>query len=211
MQTNPPTILLQTAQSALLEHNVDANLMQLVAQCVDVLEADSLLDANPEIVIYGKICHQRRHVGFFSDEAVGYHYSTTTTSAKPMPPPLRELLARVNTLFQNVDTTVQPPYNGILINKYVDGSDTIGRHSDDERTLARDAGVVSLSYGAPRIFRVRCKASGGKKVLDVVTRPDKMLQMVGNFQREFTHEIPVEKKVKEPRWSFTFRKHTAHR
>ena len=35
-----------------------------------------------------------------------------------------------------------------------------------------------------------------------------MLQMGGDFQKEFTHEIPIEKKVKEPRISFTFRKHT---
>jgi len=31
--------------------------------------------------------------------------------------------------------------------------------------------------------------------------------MVGNFQKEFTHEIPIEKKVKGTRFSFTFRRH----
>ena len=31
--------------------------------------------------------------------------------------------------------------------------------------------------------------------------------MAGNFQKEFTHEIPIEKKVKEVRYSFTFRTH----
>jgi len=31
--------------------------------------------------------------------------------------------------------------------------------------------------------------------------------MGGNFQKEFTHEIPVEKKIKEVRYSLTFRKH----
>ena len=31
--------------------------------------------------------------------------------------------------------------------------------------------------------------------------------MVGDFQKEFTHEIPVEKKVTMERYSFTFRKH----
>jgi len=34
-----------------------------------------------------------------------------------------------------------------------------------------------------------------------------MLQMKGEFQKEFTYEIPVEKKVKTKRISFTFRKH----
>ena len=31
--------------------------------------------------------------------------------------------------------------------------------------------------------------------------------MAGDFQKEFTHEIPAEKKIKEGRISFTFRKH----
>jgi len=31
--------------------------------------------------------------------------------------------------------------------------------------------------------------------------------MSGNFQKEFTHEIPIEKRVKGERYSFTFRQH----
>ena len=31
--------------------------------------------------------------------------------------------------------------------------------------------------------------------------------MGGDFQKEFTHEIPIEKKIKLPRYSFTLRKH----
>ena len=32
--------------------------------------------------------------------------------------------------------------------------------------------------------------------------------MGGNFQKLYTHEIPIQKKIKEYRISFTFRKHT---
>jgi alkylated DNA repair dioxygenase AlkB len=31
--------------------------------------------------------------------------------------------------------------------------------------------------------------------------------MSGDFQKEFTHEIPKQLKIKEPRYSFTFRHH----
>ena len=34
-----------------------------------------------------------------------------------------------------------------------------------------------------------------------------ILHMGGNFQKLYTHEIPIQKKIKEPRISFTFRKH----
>jgi hypothetical protein len=31
--------------------------------------------------------------------------------------------------------------------------------------------------------------------------------MGGDFQKEFTHEVPIEKKVREGRYSLTFRQH----
>ena len=34
-----------------------------------------------------------------------------------------------------------------------------------------------------------------------------LIHMGGDFQKEFTHEIPIESKIKEERYSFTFRKH----
>ena len=46
-----------------------------------------------------------------------------------------------------------------------------------------------------------------KIVQDIITRNNHLIQMAGNFQKEFTHEIPIEKYVKEVRYSFTFRKH----
>jgi alkylated DNA repair dioxygenase AlkB len=96
-------------------------------------------------------------------------------------------------------------FNGILVNKYANGLDNIGEHSDDESQLD-NAGVVAISYGAIRKFRIRDKKTK-KIVKDIPTLPNQIIQMAGDFQKEFKHGIPVEKKVKEPRISFTFRKH----
>jgi hypothetical protein len=38
---------------------------------------------------------------------------------------------------------------------------------------------------------------------DIQTEPNKIIHMAGDFQKEFTHEIPMEKKKKNPRVSFT--------
>ena len=108
-------------------------------------------------------------------------------------------------LLEKVNQRFQADFNGILVNKYLGGEDYIGRHSDDETGLD-PVGVVSLSYGAVRKFRIREKKSG-KLVLDIPTLPYHLIHMGGDFQKEFTHEIPVEKKVKDVRYSFTFRKH----
>ena len=96
-------------------------------------------------------------------------------------------------------------FNGILINKYKDGNDYISDHSDNEKEIS-DKGVISISYGAVRKFRIRDKHSK-KIIMDIPTESYQIMQMHGNFQNEFLHGIPIEKKVKESRISFTFRKH----
>jgi alkylated DNA repair dioxygenase AlkB len=171
--------------------------MELLEQCVR--EVDSELDYHPEIKIFGKICHQQRSIGFYSDTSVGYNYSTTITPSKEMKPCLIELLGYINNKFD-------ASFNGILINKYESGEEYIGKHSDDERGLQPTCGVIAMSFGAVRKFRIRDKITG-KIVLDVPTEQNKIIQMFGNFQKEFTHEIPVEKKVKDCRYSLTFRRH----
>lgn len=162
-------------------------------------ETQPLLLNRPSITVYGREAHQRRNVGFFSDTSEGYHYSRRLLAAQPLTETLKELLAEVNKLFK-------ADFNGILINEYIDGSDCIGAHSDDESGLDPSAGVVAISLGASRTFRVRAKEDK-RRVLDVRTTDGQVMQMGGTFQREFTHEIPAEKKVKYARYSFTFRKH----
>ena len=103
----------------------------------------------------------------------------------------------------NKDTCAE--FNGILVNKYMDGNDYISAHSDDETGLD-SVGVVSISYGSERIFRIRNKET--KEIIcDELTTHCSILHMGGNFQKLYTHEIPIQKKIKEPRISFTFRKH----
>lgn len=190
-------VLINTNNSALITHELEPEILLLLENCVR--ETDEELEHHPEIKIFGKTCHQKRSVGFYSDTSKGYNYSTTITPSKKMTPCLRELLSYINDKF---NTT----FNGILINKYDNGEEYIGRHSDDERDLSRECGVIALSFGAVRKFRIRDKTHK-KIILDLPTNPNYIIQMAGDFQKEFTHEIPVEKKVKGARYSLTFRSH----
>lgn len=191
------TTILKTNTSSLIIHNLEENIEKLLEECVSIIDYE--LNINPEIIIFGKKCKQHRSVGFYSDISRGYNYSTSKTPAKKMHPCLRELLIYVNDKF-NYD------FNGILINKYLNGLDYIGKHSDDERNLDKTVGVVALSYGATRKFRIRNKFTN-KIVIDLLSEKNKIIQMTGDFQNEFTHEIPIEKNIKDIRYSFTFRKH----
>jgi alkylated DNA repair dioxygenase AlkB len=108
-------------------------------------------------------------------------------------------------LLNVINKTLDADFNGILVNKYMNGNDYIGAHSDDESGLDK-VGVVSISYGAERIFRIRDKKT--KKIIcNEVTTHCSVLHMGGDFQKIYTHEIPIQKKVKNSRISFTFRKH----
>lgn len=160
---------------------------------------DLRLVERPPVTVFGKEARQNRNVGFFSDVSPGYRYSGRTMEAQPLPDWMREMMTKVNEL---LDTD----FNGVLVNHYVNGSDYIGAHSDDETGLARGGVVASLSFGVERTFRIRTKET--KKIaIDVPTKGGCLIVMGGNFQKEFTHEIPVQKKVEGERWSFTFRRH----
>jgi len=185
---------IQTKDSYLKFHNLHDK--ELLNKCV--IDVTNLLDEYPPIKIYGNICHQRRCIGFFSDESIGYHYSNQLSSSKPMTISLVALLTQINHIFG-------ANYNGILINKYKTGEDYISAHSDDEKNLD-DSGVVSISYGATRKFRIRDKKT--KKIIkDFALESYSIIQMGGKFQQEFTHEVPIERKIKDERISFTFRRH----
>ena len=165
-------------------------------KCITDIEPQ--LETKPEIIIFGKKCKQQRNVGFFSDKSIGYKYSNKMMNSKSLTKSMSELLDIVN-------NEIGSEFNGILVNKYMDGNDYIGAHSDDEIFLD-SVGVVSISYGAERIFRIRKKETK-QQICDEITTHCSILHMGGNFQKLYTHEIPIQKKIKESRISFTFRKH----
>ena len=152
----------------------------------------------PTIRLFNRDVAQPRDVGFFSDTSKGYRYSRKMMESKPLTPALADLLDWVN-------LSLNSNFNGILVNRYRDGTRCIGAHRDDEDSLD-DCGVVAISCGATRKFRIRY-ATTKKIAIDVPLVDGEMIQMGGDFQKVFTHEIPRELKIKEARISFTFRKH----
>ena len=188
-------IVIQTERSSLklIKHNYK----ELIEKIIE--EIQGKLKVKPEIIVFGKVCNQNRNIAFYSNDSIGYHYSNRLLRSKPLTVNLQMLLNYINEKFNS-------DFNGILINQYMDGNDYISAHSDDETNLGT-IGVVSLSYGAKRNFRVRNKNTR-KIVANVDTKDNEILVMDGDFQKEFTHEIPIQKKIKGIRYSFTLRKHT---
>jgi alkylated DNA repair dioxygenase AlkB len=175
---------------------ISIDIEQLLLKCVN--DINGKLDEKPSIMVYGNPAVQHRNIGFFSNNSIGYQYSGQLAKSKKLTKSLKELLDFVN-------NKLNSDFNGILINEYPNGEHYIGKHSDDEKALS-NVGIVSISYGASRKFRIRNKETN-KIVMDIPTSSNEILIMGGDFQKEFTHEIPIEKKIKDKRISFTFRKH----
>jgi len=175
---------------------------ELLELCIK--DVESKLLEGPEIFVYGKVCRQPRDVAFFQNAlpdgtaSHGYRYSGRTMAAQPLTDSLLQLLECINIKFGST-------YNGILVNRYLNGRKYISAHSDDETGL-NQTGVVALSYGATRTFRIRNKADK-TRVIDVPLCSGEIVHMAGDFQKEFTHEIPKETRISDVRYSFTFRVH----
>jgi len=165
-------------------------------------EREYLESLHPErhhpIRVYDRVCHPKRNTQFYSDEVKHYSFSMSKAPAVPLTPELRGILDRINAMFDD-------NYNGILANEYTSGTDNIGAHADNEAELGK-SGVVMIVIGATRKFRIRDKKTK-RIVKDVDLTDGTRAWMQGDFQKEFTHEIPVEKRRNGRRLSLTFRRH----
>lgn len=189
-------ILIQTEKSALWV--VDNYTEDYYEQLKDIF-----VYKNPPIIIMGKECKQRRDISFYSDESEGYKYSNKLMKSLPL-----SNFKLFEYLLLEINKDLNTNFNGILVNKYINGENYLGAHSDNENGLDKNNKmVVGLCYGPGfRKFRVRDKETK-EIVLDYDHKPCTLLVMQGNFQQEFTHEIPIQKRVKEERISITFRHH----
>jgi alkylated DNA repair dioxygenase AlkB len=162
---------------------------------------------HPPITVYGKHSNQNRNIAFFSDESEGYRYSNQIIKSTPLDDsPKYGDINLLKWLLETVNKTLDTSFNGMLINEYENGTDYIGAHGDNETALSKGK-VACISFGATRTFRIRNKAT--KQILfDLPNKSGMLTVMDGiNFQRLYTHEIPVQKKIKDKRISVTFRHH----
>src|SRR4051812_28668165 len=99
--------------------------------------------AQKDIVLFGKRVAQPRLVAWMGDSDAVYTYSGLTQHPAPFTRPVAALRARV-------EATTQRRFNGVLLNLYRNGNDSMGFHADDEPELGPDPVIASVSLGATR-------------------------------------------------------------
>mmetsp|Transcript_6176 Transcript_6176/g.10101 ORF Transcript_6176/g.10101 Transcript_6176/m.10101 type:complete len:345 (+) Transcript_6176:46-1080(+) len=128
-----------------------------------------------------------------------------------------------------IEELLQQPFNHALIQKYRNGRDNIGEHSDKTLDILRGSAIVNLSLGASRVMILKSKADyvsrleepgqeiPTKRLYQKITLPHNSVFVLGwNSNMEFLHSIRADKRLpaekpaaalayNEQRISLTFR------
>jgi len=162
------------------------------------------LEDRPPITVFGKKTRMPRNCGNFGPE---YSFSGSNLTTQSVTPELQALMDAIN-------KATGGNFDQCLVNQYHDGRHYIGKHSDDEKEIDADLGVVSIAFGQPRIFRTRRKGQKGFSDWQPEDRKPHLIWMWGTFNDTHTHEIPKQLRLKARgpddtrfvRTSLTFRK-----
>jgi alkylated DNA repair dioxygenase AlkB len=120
-------------------------------------------------------------------------------SVDALPPslPLADMLVRVQRL-------VPAPYNGIGMNLYRDGSDSVAMHNDKLHTILPGQPIALVSLGDPRRMNIRAKA-GDRRSLSIELEPGSLLVMSHASQITHEHGVPKTTRRVSARMSVVFR------
>ena len=151
---------------------------------------------NDEAVIFGRHIITKRKAAWYGDSDYSYTYSNTTKQALPWTKELVELK-------QVVEKITGATYNSCLLNLYHDGNEGMAWHSDDEKSLGKDATIASFSFGAERKFAFKHKRN--QQVVSLVLETGSLLVMKETTQTHWLHRLPKSTKIKHPRINLTFR------
>lgn len=151
----------------------------------------------PEVLLFGRYHPVPRLLAWYGDREASYCYSGMTHQPLPWTPLLSEIRQRL------VDSLGQP-LNGVLLNYYRDGQDSMGWHSDDERELGSEPLVASLSLGGERRFDLRRKGST-RIEHSLQLAHGSLLVMSGQTQHHWQHQVAKTRKPCAPRLNLTFR------
>ena len=167
------------------------------------------------ITLYGRRHLLPRLTCWMADPGCGYSYSGLANAIEPWSPAAAELREALQVL-------TGWRFNSLLLNRYRDGRDAMGWHADDEPELDPTAPIASLSFGAPRDFRLRPRPSprrlkqdsdrgelpcgfGDCAPFNMALHNGDLLLMEPPTQLWWQHAVPKRLRLQQERLNLTFR------
>lgn len=183
---------------------------------LDKSDADALYEAmlnapgweQTPITFFGKTVLQPRETAFYGSEL----YSYSDEKREPIPWDFDSTSRAVHELGHKIEAYMGLPtnfFNVTLCNKYVNGKQYMGYHSDDEASMGDAPTIASVSVGAERRFLCRPKPEAllaDNARIEYVLAHGSLLVMSGRMQTYYKHSLPKAAAVSSPRLNFTFRR-----
>lgn len=149
-----------------------------------------------ELTMFGKKIVTARKVAMYAQQPLSYRYSGQTRYAT-------QYFEELATLQQRLVDTTGEPFNACLLNLYHDGTEQMGWHADNEKEIAPQSAIASISLGAPRRFVFKHRQT--KEKVELVLPSGSLVIMKGTVQQHWLHSLPKMMRVKEPRINLTYR------
>ena len=173
---------------------------------LDATQADALFAAlraqvpweTHRVRLFGRELESPRLSCWMGDADAAYRYSGVRHVPRPWLPLLDELRGRLQREFA-------AGFNSVLLNRYRDGRDAMGWHSDDEAELGAEPVIASLSLGAPRRFVLKHRDEPSRR-LALTLAHGSLLLMSGATQRNYRHALPRTARAVGERINLTFRR-----
>lgn len=166
----------------------------------DVLFAalrDGIAWETHRIRLFGREVDSPRLSCWIGDPGAAYTYSRTRFEPRPWPAALAPVRARLR-------EALGVAFDSVLANRYRDGRDRMGWHSDDEPELGPRPVIASLSLGATRRFALKPRDGGPARRLDLPH--GSLLVMAGETQARWRHALPGTARPIGERINLTFRR-----
>ena len=104
----------------------------------------------------------------------------------------------LNQLRENIEEITGRKFNAVLLNRYVNGTDYINWHKDDESFLDHKM-VASISLGEERDFQFKATERG--RVHQITLKSGSLFI----FDEGLYHSLPKRKRINNVRYNITFR------
>jgi len=148
------------------------------------------------LTMFGKKVMEPRLSAWHAEPDLPYTYS----GSERTPVPWNEPLMAIRDACQD---RLGHSFNGVLVNLYRNGQDSMGWHSDDEAVNGPTPIIASVSLGAERRFDLRHKESG--EIVSTMLPHGSLLVMSGQSQSHWKHRIPRTARITDPRINLTLR------
>lgn len=155
----------------------------------------------PTLRLYGREHPIPRRQVWMGDGKACYRYSGREFTPQPWHPAVAGLRDRVATTL--VSAGVDARFNSVLLNRYIDGNDRMGWHSDDEPELGDSPLIAALSLGAERPLRFRWK-NRQAPAFNLWLPHGSLLVMGPGIQEQLQHAL-LPRRIPGLRISLTFR------